>query len=234
MFLESETSQFNYLPNCIFCENLSLVHLLTCCSSVGASAGKGVESAFSFPKEAPVSFMLTKHPWKADAPNMLPCVTDWTPETLAPGSYVSSITASLSRFPRREDVGIVEGLKRTLESESDISLVEKTFILRIISLQMVHTCELTKSPCFREILAKEEPGREVIWSWWNGKQTRKESELLFGKCQPLFQACCPNAIQSALAGVSWGVISRQKWGPGKTWPPRNRTNRPRMSWDKAL
>lgn len=61
--------------------------------------------AFSFHKEAPVSLMPPKHPWNACAPNMLPCVMDWTPQTLAPGPYVSSITASLSLFPRLEESG---------------------------------------------------------------------------------------------------------------------------------
>lgn len=193
MFLESETSQFKYLPNCNSCENLSLVHLLTCCSLMGESGGKGVES--------PLYFLFIRRPLSLSCLQNIPemhalqtCFLAWwtgphRPLHLALLYHLSQHLSHASH--PGENLKIVEGLKRTLESEFDASLVEKMFIPRIISLQVVHTCELTKSPCFREILAKEETRGS------SGKQTLKESQLPFGKYHPFFQACCPHEIQSA-------------------------------------
>lgn len=233
MFLESETSQFKYLPNYNFCENLRLAHLLTCCSSMGESGGEGVES--------PLYFLFIRRPLSLSCLQNIPemhalqtCFLAWWTGPHRPLHlvlmYHLSQHLSHSSHPG-ENLKIVEGLKRTLESEFDTSLVEKMFILRIISLQMVHTCELTKSPCFRKILAKEETRGSSGLGEMENKLWRNLNSLLASTIH-FSRLAAHTRFSPPLAGVSLGVISLQKCGLGKAWL-RSRTDRLGMGGDPA-
>ena len=73
------------------------------------------------------------------APDMLSHMMDGAPQTSASGSHTSSITASFLSSPHLGGSEVVQGLGLVPDSDSDIFLVPKMFILRIISFQMIHT-----------------------------------------------------------------------------------------------
>lgn len=101
-----------------------------------------------------------------------------------------------------ENLKVVEGLRLILDSESDISLVCKMFILRIISFQMIHTWDLKKHPSLRENFGQEKTRRSSSHGEMENNETVKEFELPFGKYPPSFQAWCPSIDSPCLLQVS--------------------------------
>lgn len=143
MVLKSKTCAFKYLPRDEFCKNFHLIHLLTCSSPKGESCGRHSENLLKFlferktlslnACETPLTFL------GGSAPDMLSHMMDGAPQASASGSHTSSIAASFSSSPHLGGSEVVQGLGLVLDSDSDVFLVQKMFILRIISFQMIHT-----------------------------------------------------------------------------------------------
>lgn len=138
---------------------------------------------------------------------------DGTPQTSAPGSHTSSVAASVSPSPHLGGPRVVQGLGLVLDSDSDIFLVQKMFILRITSFQMIHTWGQQSIQVLGKFLRRRRPGGHLVkWKTielWRNLNCLLASTLAFSRLAALAEMHSASCRCRHDAG---GSISWQKWG----------------------
>lgn len=148
---------------------------------------------------------------------MLSHMMDGAPQTSASGSHTSSITASFLSSPHLGGSEVVQGLGLVLDSDSDIFLVQKMFILRIISFQMIHTWGQQSIQVLGKFLRRRPGGHLVKWKTtelWGNLNALLASTLPFSRLAAQAEMHSASCRCQHDAG---GTISWQTWGLEKAW-----------------